>query len=218
MKKTILSLMLAAISAQAFSADSGFTAADVLVNMNAKTLDILTESQRKDMLDYYTEADSVYNVLNVMEGFSHLNPPVKDDYLQVQITPVTCYTIRILPYKDKKLAMTLYTVGDSVMAHDTEIRFYDMNMNELKRDKFIKTLSTEDFFDFKGVDGKLKKEILQIIPFPTVEYSITPDGNKLKADLTVGAFLTKEDLEKVSPYMRRIREYRWDGSKWHLID
>lgn len=193
------------------------TASDVFVNTPTRTLDILTRSQRMDLLDYY-KADSIYNVMNVMEGFSHLVPPVTDRFIQVQLTPVTLFTVKILSAKKKgPLAMTVYTVGDSLLANDSEIRFYDTALNELDRDKYIKLASTKDFFDFKGTDGKTRKEIIDLIPFPTVKYTVTPDSNRMTAELTVGEFLTKETLEKITPYLRRTREYEWNGSKWELL-
>lgn len=191
------------------------TASQIFLDMPTITLDILTKSMREDMLDYF-KADSIYDVMNTMEGFSHINPPVTPDYLQVQITPVTRYTIMMLPYRGERIAMTLYTVGDSLQAPDTEIKFYNAGLEELKRDKFIKTLSTDDFLDLKGVKGSLKKELQEIVPFPTVDYTVTPDGKRLTARLTVSQFLTKESLEKIEPYLRRKRHYTWDGNKWQL--
>lgn len=222
MKKVLIALVVTAFglpvsASEKASATGGetATAAELFVNMPTLTLDILTKGMRQDMLDYL-KVDSVYNVMNTMEGFSHINLPMTDDFIQVQITPVTLYTIRELPYKGGKIAMTLYTVGDSVQAEDTEIRFYDLELNELKRDKFIKTLSTDDFLNLQGVSGKLKEEIRETVPFPTVKYSIGPSGDTLKAELTVGEFLSKESLEKIAPYMRREREMVWNGSKFEL--
>lgn len=198
------------------SADS-ITASEIFAKMPAKTLDILSYSHRLDLIDYM-KADSVYNVMNVMEGFSHINPPMTRDYIQVQLTPVSVFTVRMLQNKKKEpIAMTIYTVGDSLLAHDSEIRFYDTNLEELDRDKYIKPLSTQDFFDFKGVDGSKRKDLLDMIPFPTVEYTIAPEGDVLKARLTVGEFLSKEVLEKIRPYLRRDRELKWNGSKFELI-
>ena len=218
MKKTLILMMsfAACLTGAAREPADALTAEDVLVRMPAHTLDILTVSQRKDLLDYL-KVDSIYNVMNVMEGFSHINPPVNDNYIQLQVPPVTRYTIRILPYRDSCIAMTIYTVGDSVQAADSEIRFYDAAMNELDRDKFIKTVSSEDFLDRRKADGKLRKELRAMIPFPTVEYTVSPDGNRMDATLTVGEFLGQETMEKLAPYLVRTRSYVWNGKKWDLI-
>lgn len=209
-----LTAVLPGQAREAVEADT-VTAAQALVAMPAQTLDILTTSMRLDLIDYY-RADSIYRVPNAMEGLSYLRRPMTPQYLQVQVTPVTKFTIRILPRKNDFMVATVYTIGDSLQAADSEIRFYDAQMKELKRSKFIKLLSTEDFFDFSGVDGKTRRELLSIVPFPTVEYTFSPDGTDLKARLTVGEFLGKEDLEKITPYLRRDRLLRWDGARYRL--
>lgn len=193
------------------------TASDAFVAMPAQTLDLLTRSMRLDMLEYW-KIDSIAEIANTMEGFSHLCRPVTDDWLKVQVTPVTTLTIRMLPTRKGRIAATVYTIGDSLQAADSEIRFYDAEMNELKRDRFIKTPSSEDFFDFKRVDHKLRKKLLSLVPFPTVEYTLSPDGTDLKARLTVGKYMGREDLEKITPYLRRDRVYHWTGSKYIMAE
>lgn len=193
------------------------TASDAFVAMPAQTLDLLTRSMRLDMLEYW-KIDSIADIANTMEGFSHLCRPVTDDWLKVQVTPVTTLTIRMLPTRKGRIAATVYTIGDSLQAADSEIRFYDAEMNELKRDRFIKTPSSEDFFDFKEVDHKLRKELLSLVPFPTVEYTLSTDGTDLKARLTVGKYMGREDLEKITPYLRRDRVYHWTGSRYIMAE
>lgn len=192
------------------------TASEVFERMPTITLDILTTSMRRDMLDYY-KADSVRNIMNTMEGFSHLNPPVTDDRLQVQLTPVTLYTIQMLPAKKGKIVMTIYTVGDSLQAADSELRFYDENLQELKRDHYIKIAEVADFLDLKGLSRKEKDRILNLIPFPTVEYRVSEQGDSLEARLTVGKFLSLEANEILKPYLHRERHYRWNGEKWKML-
>lgn len=192
------------------------TASEAFVVLPAKALDILSTSNRLDMLDYY-KVDSICDIANSMEGFSHLNPPLNQDYLQVQVTPVSKLSVRILPFKKERIVATIYTVGDSLQAADSELRFYDERMNELKRSKFIKIPDTSDFMDFKGVDGKLKHELLELVPFPTVELTMDSESTDLKAILTVGEFMSKEDYATILPYLRRERVYRWDGSKYKLV-
>ena len=199
-----------------FYDDSVFNASNVFVDMPAQTLDLLSTSSRLDLLDYYA-ADSIADVVNSMEGLSHLIPPVTDNYLKVQVTPVTSLTIKILPYGKGNIAATVYTIGDSLQAADTEIRFYDEKMVELDRSKFIKLLTTPDFFNFKGVDSETRKALLDLVPFPTVEYILEPEGNRLQAHLTSGEFLGKETLEKIGPYLVRDRYFNWDGKKFKLL-
>jgi len=189
------------------------TASGALVRMPAETLDLLTTTMRLDLLDYY-RADSIYRVPNTMNNLSYLHRPLTSDYLKVQVTPVTTLTIKIFPFRKTRIAVTSYTIGDSLQATDSDIRFYDSDMHELKRDKFIKLASTEDFLRLDGIDHKTRKELTDMIPFPTVEYTLYPDSGELHARLTSGEFLGKETLDKITPYLRRDRVYAWTGSKF----
>lgn len=186
------------------------------MGMPAETLDLLTLNMRLDMIDYYNVKDSVYSVPNTMEGLSHLVRPMTNDYIKVQITPVTTLTMRVLPLRKKQIVVSAYTVGDSLQAADSDLRFYDAAMNELRRDKFIKLASTVDFFDFEGVDRKTRRELLGLVPFPTVEYTPHPDNTSLTARLTVGEFLGRETLDKIEPYLRRERVYEWNGHRYEM--
>ncbi|MDE6007515.1 MAG: DUF3256 family protein [Muribaculaceae bacterium] len=193
------------------------TASLAFLKMPATTLELLARPMREDMLAYL-EHDSIYQVPNALEGLSYFNPPVTDDFLQVQVTPVTKFTIRMLPGKKTPVVATAYTVGDSTQARDTQLQFFTPDMKEIKLEKVIKIASTKDFLDTKGLSRDDRDRLLFMIPFPTVEYIFSPDGTDLKARLTAGEFLSKEVNEKIKPYLRRERVYRWDGSHYKLVD
>lgn len=192
------------------------TASEAFVRMPAKTLDLLTTSMRRDMLDYYTRQDSIADVMNALEGFSRLVRPVTPDYLQAEITPVSTLTVRLLPAKKGKIVMTIYTLGDSLRAADSEIRFYDAQMRELRRDKWIRIASSEDFLDLTGLDSHTRRELTELIPFPTVSYCVGPDSPDLTATLTVGEFLGKETMERLKPYLRPEITYTWTDKGYKL--
>lgn len=221
MKKHILLLLTAlATLVPAWARDNvalpdSITASEAFIKMPAQTLDLLSESMRKDMLDYM-QVDSVYQVRNAMEGLSWLLPPVKKDFIRVHITPVTELTLRVLPCKKSEVVVSVYTIGDSVTAGDSDIRFYNTAMQELKRDKYIKIADSKDFLKLKGMDSQLKKELLALLPFPTVRYDLSADGSELKAILTVGKYMGKEDMAKIEPYLNRERLYHWTGSRYEL--
>lgn len=210
---TVTAVMAAGAAPRA--ASDTLTASEALVRMPAQTLDILSTSMRLDLLDYY-RADSIYRVPNVMEGFSYLHRPLTEEYAKVQVTPITTLTLRLLPWKKNRLVVSVYTIGDSLQAPDSDIRFYDSAMQELDRDRFIKKASTVDFLDLKGADREKRKELTSLIPFPTIEYTLSPDSEELHARLTVGEFLSKETMDKISPYLRRERIYIWTGRKFEM--
>ena len=192
------------------------TAAEVFVNLPLKTLDILNRSTRMDMVDYYQEADSIYKAMNGMEGFSELKKLTKN-YLDVSITPVTRMEIIILDPLPKKgpVAAVLYTVGGDGQAADTDMTFLDRNMKELPRKKYLEYPDITEFFDL--ADGKEKKEIEELVPFPTIEFTTIDETSSLKARLTVGEFMGKENYDKIKKYMKPGLSYRWNGKKYELI-
>lgn len=214
---TLLGVFARFTAAASTAVTDTVTAADAFVRMPAQTLDLLTTSMRLDMVEYSAN-DSIAEIMNVMEGVSHIVPPVTPDYIQVRVTPVTTLTIRMLQTKKMRIAMSVYTIGDSIQAADSDVRFYDAaTMRELPLEKYLKLARIEDFFDFKGVDRHERKRLLDMVPFPTVEYIAGPSGTDLKARLTVGEYLGKETMDKITPCLQRERTYRWTGSRYELI-
>lgn len=195
---------------------------DAFLNIPDHYLDLLDRDMRSELLKKY-EKDSVAQVTNTMYGLSRIIPPVTSDYLNVQITPVTTFTLKLLKYKGKPIAMTIYTIGDTLQASDSDVKFFEFitddylrvkEMKELKREKFLPLVSTPAFFNLKDLDSKARKEILQDIPFPTVEYIVSPDSDVLTERLTVGEFLSKEVLERITPYIVREHKLVWNGKNF----
>lgn len=188
------------------------TASDVFVSMPISVLDLLDRSRRLDMLDYYA-ADSIAKVPNAMEGVSFLDK-VTPDYLKANLTPVTTIAIKVLPSKSGDMVMTAYTIGDKDQAYDTDLRFFNSTYQELKRDKYIKIATLDDFFDYPDKDAK--KLVAELVPFPTVRYEPDPTGTGMTAQLTVGQFMSADDYARIKSFMRPQLHYRWNGSKFNL--
>lgn len=189
------------------------TASEAFASLPLSVMDMIDKSRRLDMLDYYA-ADSIAKVPNTMEGLSYLEK-VTPDYLRVCLTPVSSMTIKILPSKHDGIIMIAYTVGGKDQAYDTDLRFFDMSFNELKRDKLIKQPSLDQFFAFLNKD--IREEVSGVIPFPTIRYIPDITGNGMTAELTVGHFLSREDRNLVSKYAKPSGlRYAWNGSKFNL--
>lgn len=188
------------------------TSSEVFADLPISILDIIDRSRRLDMLDYYA-ADSIAQVPNAMEGLSHLDT-VTPSYLKVIITPVTDLAIKVLPGKKSPIILTAYTIGDKNQAYDTDLRFYDTEFNEIKRDKLIKIATLSEFFSYP--DKETRKLVESLVPFPTIRYEAEPDGTGLSAELTVGQFMSADDYARIKKYLRGKLHYRWTGSKFNL--
>lgn len=214
---TLLTLLLTIScvlsSAAEAPAPKKLTASEVFADMPISVTDMMDKSRRLDMLDYYA-ADSIAKVPNTMEGVSYLEK-VTPEYLKVCLTPVSVMTIKILPYKKGEVIMVAYTVGNKDQAYDTDLRFYDTSFNELARDKFIKEPELLDFFVYQ--DKSVGKELTESIPFPTVRYIPDESGPGMRAELTVGQYLSKDDHKLVSRYLKPgALRYKWTGTKFNL--
>lgn len=195
--------------------DSIFNARNVFKNLNTSDLEILPRSTRLDMLDYW-DVDSVYKASNVMEGLSWL-VKVTDNYLKVQITPVSSLEIKILPGKKENFVMTVYTVGDDVQAEDSSLKFYNEQLSELDSSHFITMPQLKDFFEIpKGSITKMK-EIEDMIPFPTIAFNADPENNNLKARLTVEQYVNQDDWNIAKLFVKPYITLEWSKDKYKLM-
>lgn len=180
------------------------TASKVFAEIPLEVLDMIRPSTRLDMLDYYNQADSLIAAQDALGGQSRLEQ-VTDDYLKVSVTPVSTLEIKLLPYKNDLIIMTLYTV-----AEDTVVRFLDSDLNFLPADKFLKTPNLKDFFNLKN-SGMSYSELKEKIPFESIVYCSGPGDVPLTAKLTTLSVLSKEDRDILIPLFIPSLTSIWKG-------
>lgn len=190
-------------------ADS-LTASRFFADAPLEVLDMIRPSSRLDMLDYYSHADSLISVPNALDGKSRL-VQVTDDYLKVEVTPVSVLEIKRLPYRKSALFMTLYTVGSDSVARDTHVGFYDAGMRPLPADKFLKAPSGKAFFHNSGSDIT-DANLAEWMPFQTVAYTIGPGDTPLTATVTTLATLPEETRASLIPILTPSLSAPWKGS------
>lgn len=180
-------------------------------------LDILPVSSRLDLLDYAT-ADSIGSVRNALEGKSTLLL-LNDDYIKVQLTPVSTLQLRRLP--DKKngyIFVSIYSVGGDGQAFDSDVSFFDETLSPLDAGKIISLPSLLDFFPSLKKNKAGQKRLEQIIPFPTIEFSASKYATTytLKAYLTIDNFINQDELPFIREHLRSPVTYLWDGVRFKL--
>ena len=191
------------------------TARQAFEEVDVPALDLLTPTMRGDLLAYH-DAGTPREVVNAMGGMSSLEQPVTDSYVSCIITPVSKATVKVLPCGKEDVAMLIYTIAGEGQAADSQLMFFDPEMKELRQEKYIRLASIDDFIETPhDRDGAiLKKELLGLIPFPTVEYVASPDNDGLTARLTVADYMGAEDLHRLKPYLRQEVKYSWNGKKF----
>lgn len=193
-------------------ADSVFTARYVFEHINSSSLEIIPTELRLDMLDYW-DVDSVYKAVNVLNGLSWIDK-VTDNYMKVTVSNVSSVEIKILPAGKEKIAMTVYTVGDSTQSEDSQVEFYDMDLNKLDSNKHLEVPDLKDFFDIpKGAVTKMS-EIREMVPFPTVAYSASPDSDNLSARLTVEKYIDQDDWNIIKLFLKPSITLEWKKEKY----
>lgn len=205
----LMILVIVPVSAQEKPGDSALTARNVFERLQTPSLELLKQTTRLDMLDYW-DADSVYKAKNAMNGESWLET-VTPDYLKLNITPVSTLEIKLLPAGKETVAMTIYTVGGEGQARDSMIEFYDLSLNPLDASLYFVEPDLKVFFDIPKGSATSMKEIREMIPFPTVEYSAAPGTDDLTGRLTVGAYMNVDDWNIARLFLRPEIVIPWKG-------
>lgn len=211
MKKIYL-ILISLIFAIAAPASEPLTASKVFAEAPLEVLDMLRPSARLDMLDYYSQADSIVSVADALGGQSRI-VTLTPDYMKVAVTPVSTLEIKILPYKKNFIAMTLYTVGGDSIAKDSFVRFFDRDLNPMPVGKLIKLPAPKDFFRLKGSDVT-EANLSEWLPFQTLEYSTGPGDAPLTLTLTTLATLPMEKRDRLRPLLVPSLTLRWTGSSF----
>lgn len=219
--KIIILLVAAALGVAAAPASAGkidasrdtVTAREAFLNLPLKNLEIISRSTRMDMLDYY-DTDSIWKAPNSMEGLSYLTR-VTPDYLYVQITPVSSLAIRILRGKKDDIVMCVYTINADGHSADSQVSFLDSSMKELDAEKYFRNPELKDYFIFP--DKETRDRVLELIPFPTVEFTTGPESADLVGTLTVGEYMTVEDFDRIKTYLKPEIKLKWTGKKYELV-
>ena len=219
-KLHIIILATAALLPAAALADSDGNAArtpdaaSCFLELQTDALDILPRTVRFDMLEYF-KADSVYMATNAMGGKSFLRE-VGPGFLEVQITDVSSMQIKLLPSrKNGEIIATIYTVGGSGQAPDSELRFYDQ-LKSIPAGKLMPRMELKHFFEIPRGSVTTMKEIEQTVPFPTIEFKASPDSDSLSARLTIEGFMNQDDYNVIRLFEKPGLTLDWDGSKFRF--
>lgn len=190
------------------SADT-LTSLKVFAELPLEVTEMIRPSTRLDMIDYYTQADSLLTAVNALGGESRIEE-VAPDYMRVSVTPVSTLEIKLLQSGRRPVVMTLYTTGDQEAARDTEVRFFDAELRPLETLKFLKPPKLTDYFTLNG-SGISEKELMEKIPYMAVEYTTGPGEAPLKATLTTVEVISQEDRDQLIPILVPALSAQWKG-------
>ena len=207
---TFICLVTSVAGQAAMNEGEPLTASKVFAEAPLEVLDMLRPSTRLDMLDYYTQADSILAATNALGGESRL-VDVAPDYMKVAVTPVSTLEIKILKRGRNQVVMTLFTVGDEEVARDTEVRFFDAGLRPLETSGFLKAPKLTDFFTLKG-SGISGEDLKEKVPFTATVYATGPGDTPLTATLTTLRVISQEDRDLLTPLLTPTLTANWKNS------
>lgn len=184
------------------------------MDLDVNVLEILSKDAREYMV-LFLQADSLAEVPNEFNGFSRIEE-VSEDYLKVKLTEVSSFQIKILKtLKNQDIVMTIYTIGDSTEAPDSQISFFSYpGLTKLEADKYIKLPDLKDFFEIPKGSLTSMKEIRQMVPFPTMVFTTGPSDDILRGSLTVEKYVNMDDYNILKLFLKPELKYYWDGKKF----
>lgn len=174
---------------------------------------VLNEDNKLSMVDYFRAGIDRHTV-NFLKGESWLTA-LTDRYAAAQISEVSRLQLRILPLKKRgQMVVAAYTVANNDVAPDSDLFFFDAHMNPVPAKKVIRLPELETFFSIPRGSLTSMKEIKQMIPYFTVEYTLSADTDVLTARIYLAENINRDDLKIISLFLRDTVTYSWNGSRF----
>lgn len=205
MKRIIFSILLSL-----FALGVGAQEMDALfVSMPDSNIPQLENAWRKDLVDLYKSGKEA-KLKNTMNGFSTLKK-LTSDYLLLEVTERSRIEIKLLPLvNNTNVVCFVRTVSGPVA--DSRVDFFTTEWAPLdasdlftpvSADWFIKEDADRGSTDFLSATSRLDMDL--------IEYRLSPDSLTLTATYNTPLYLSKEDRDKVIPFIKESpKVYTWE--------
>lgn len=184
------------------------TIKDVFVSEPGNVLQLLSQRTKLDMIDYLNEGRMV-DVKNEHDGVSHFNK-VTDNYMSIQLTGNTKVELLLVSITQKDSVVVAVTTV-KLPSEDSRIEFFTPDWKKIDAEKHIKAPTMKDFIVIPKGDKMKKAIVLDKIEFPIISYTINPESNTIIARHGLKEYMSKEDYERVAPYLTDSIELRLKG-------
>lgn len=205
MKRLIFSILICAFAfgAKAQEMDALF------VSMPDGNIPQLENAWRKDLVDLYKSGKDA-RLKNTMNGFSSLKN-LTSDYLLLQVTDRSTVEMKLLPLVNNTNVICMIKTVDGPVP-DSRIEFFTTEWKPLAvsdlftpvdADWFIKEDADRNSTAFLDAASRLDMDLIR--------YNLSPDDLTLTATYTTPLYLSREDREKVTPFIKESpKVYTWE--------
>lgn len=187
--------------------------AAVFTAMPDQKIPQLEHAWRKDLIDLYT-AGKEAKLKNTMNGYSTLQK-LTPDYLLLETTERSTMEMKLLPLVNKTYVVCVVTTVNGPVP-DSRVEFFTTEWQPLEsEDMFV---PVEAGWFLKEEADKTDPAYLDAISrldMNLIHYTLSPDNEQLTATYTTPLYLSKEEREKVLPFVKaEPKVYMWE--KFHF--
>lgn len=183
------------------------TIKDIFLSEPGYLMPLMSKNTKMDMVDYLN-VGQMAEVNNALGKGSHFNK-VTDNYMSVHISNSSTVELLLMPVSKRDtivVAVTTFTLP----AKDSRIEFFTTDWKRYVRtESFMKEPTMKDFVSIPKGDKTKKETVLAAIDFPVIQYHINPDNNTIIATHSLKEYMSKDDYEKIAPYLRESLEYKF---------
>ncbi len=158
----------------------------------------LPSNRRAEMLAYNDVGMQVPTEGNFGENATLVK--VTGTYLSVITSASSDVQMKMLISGRDTTLLVVNTV--KIPARDSRVRLFDKNWTELNSSKALKLAKMEDFISIPKGAALKKQDVLGMIRFPIISYTVDSITDEITAHQELKDFMSKDDYKKVEPYLK----------------
>ncbi|MCD8041922.1 MAG: DUF3256 family protein [Tannerellaceae bacterium] len=180
------------------------------IDIPDRLLPQLEAEWRKDLVDLYKEGKEA-RLQNLIGGESSIEK-LTDDYLLLRSSSRGTVEMKLLPLVNNTHIICMITTVDGPVA-DSRIDFFTTEWTPLEASGLYTPVTGEWFRKENITPDEEGDYYLKRLDMDLIRYTLSPDNQTLTAHYTTPLYLSREEREKVLPYLKdEPKIYSWNKS------
>lgn len=180
------------------------------IDIPDRLLPQLEAEWRKDLIDLYKEGKEA-RLQNLIGGESSIEK-LTDDYLLLRSSSRGTVEMKLLPLVNNTHIICMITTVDGPVA-DSRIDFFTTEWTPLEASDLYTPVTGEWFRKENITPDEEGEYYLKRLDMDLIRYTLSPDNQTLTAYYTTPLYLSREEREKVLPYLKNEPKiYSWNKS------
>ncbi|MCD8176264.1 MAG: DUF3256 family protein [Tannerellaceae bacterium] len=180
------------------------------IDIPDRLLPQLEAEWRKDLVDLYKEGKEA-RLQNLIGGESSIEK-LTDDYLLLRSSSRGTVEMKLLPLVNNTHIICMITTVDGPVA-DSRIDFFTTEWTPLEASGLYTPVTGEWFRKENITPDEEGEYYLKRLDMDLIRYTLSSDNQTLTAHYTTPLYLSREEREKVLPYLKNEPKiYSWNKS------